>query len=504
MGQTSANPTMDSDSTSAPFAGKRIGLVLTGGGGKGAYEIGVWRGLAEKGITQFRAISGTSIGGLNGYLVARGNLEDAETLWRKLGLASPLQISFLRLAFGLLERIGIAIILAITTYVLLPFVGFIGVVAVCLPLFLALHFEGLRPTRALLPMLAIFLILLVKRVLRRTRIGRTVRRQHSPYSDRDHRRFLLFTFQPWMHHLFALAGLVGLPLWMLWRDVVWQHKSLHWFWLFLVLLVIGLGTIYLSIDKGLSSISQIPLFGAESLERELQQLLRRDQQADEHGVLRLKIKPYCYVTRLVERPISLPDLNPGAARRVNRTVTALGMEYVSLGGADVETARSVLSSTGAIAGFLPRVVAQKGMTSFRVSDLPRIYYDAGFIDNTPVSPLLEWDLCDVLIVVLLNNKIKNPTAYLQRYMDSVNWRIRKANPDIPDDVWNALSGFRDVYPSMSGSDKLIDVQLITILPSRSLGGFLTGTLRFNSGRIEEDMKLGRSDAHAAIDKALQG
>lgn len=43
-----------------------VGLVLSGGGGKGAYEIGIWKALDEYGVTpNIVAISGTSVGGLN-------------------------------------------------------------------------------------------------------------------------------------------------------------------------------------------------------------------------------------------------------------------------------------------------------------------------------------------------------------------------------------------------------------------------------------------------------
>ena len=45
------------------------GLVLAGGGAKGAYQIGAWKALKEMGIT-FNAIAGTSIGSINGALIA--------------------------------------------------------------------------------------------------------------------------------------------------------------------------------------------------------------------------------------------------------------------------------------------------------------------------------------------------------------------------------------------------------------------------------------------------
>lgn len=46
--------------------GGDIGLVLSGGGAKGAYQAGVWKALCELGLaSRIRAISGTSIGAIN-------------------------------------------------------------------------------------------------------------------------------------------------------------------------------------------------------------------------------------------------------------------------------------------------------------------------------------------------------------------------------------------------------------------------------------------------------
>jgi NTE family protein len=47
----------------------RAGLVLGGGGAKGAYQVGVIRALAEAGFEPW-AVAGTSIGALNGAIVA--------------------------------------------------------------------------------------------------------------------------------------------------------------------------------------------------------------------------------------------------------------------------------------------------------------------------------------------------------------------------------------------------------------------------------------------------
>ena len=67
------------------MSSKDIGLVLCGGGGKGAFQIGAWKALEEHGILDhIGAISGTSVGGLNAVLFALGDFENAQTIWSKV------------------------------------------------------------------------------------------------------------------------------------------------------------------------------------------------------------------------------------------------------------------------------------------------------------------------------------------------------------------------------------------------------------------------------------
>ena len=49
----------------APVGGRDIGLVLSGGGAKGAYEVGVWKAICEAGLDdRICAMSGSSVGSL--------------------------------------------------------------------------------------------------------------------------------------------------------------------------------------------------------------------------------------------------------------------------------------------------------------------------------------------------------------------------------------------------------------------------------------------------------
>lgn len=61
----------------------RYALVLSGGGSRGAYELGVWKAIRELKIP-IDIVTGTSIGALNGALVAQQQYEVAEKLWLNL------------------------------------------------------------------------------------------------------------------------------------------------------------------------------------------------------------------------------------------------------------------------------------------------------------------------------------------------------------------------------------------------------------------------------------
>lgn len=64
---------------------REYGLVLSGGGAKGAFEIGVWRWLQRTGLDKkITGISGTSVGALNSILFSCTSLEEAEWIWRSV------------------------------------------------------------------------------------------------------------------------------------------------------------------------------------------------------------------------------------------------------------------------------------------------------------------------------------------------------------------------------------------------------------------------------------
>ncbi|MDC7125167.1 MAG: patatin-like phospholipase family protein [Spirochaetales bacterium] len=71
---------------SLPYA-----LVLSGGGAKGAYEIGAWKALKELGI-KFNAVCGASVGALNAAIIAQDDIELGMKLWSEMTIDKVVDI----------------------------------------------------------------------------------------------------------------------------------------------------------------------------------------------------------------------------------------------------------------------------------------------------------------------------------------------------------------------------------------------------------------------------
>ncbi|MDQ0061492.1 patatin-like phospholipase family protein [Paenibacillus harenae] len=70
----------------------KLALALEGGGAKGAYHMGVAKAYREAGQT-FDAIAGTSIGALNGAVIAQGDFEIGYQVWERLDARSIFDMS---------------------------------------------------------------------------------------------------------------------------------------------------------------------------------------------------------------------------------------------------------------------------------------------------------------------------------------------------------------------------------------------------------------------------
>jgi NTE family protein len=68
-----------------------LGLGLEGGGAKGAFHIGALKALFERGF-QFAGVAGTSIGALNGAMVAQGDFDKCYDFWQTVTPSTLLDI----------------------------------------------------------------------------------------------------------------------------------------------------------------------------------------------------------------------------------------------------------------------------------------------------------------------------------------------------------------------------------------------------------------------------
>ena len=71
---------------------KESGIVLEGGGAKGAYQIGAWKALREAGV-RIKGIAGASVGSLNGALICMDDLEKAEDIWKNIEYSRVMDVS---------------------------------------------------------------------------------------------------------------------------------------------------------------------------------------------------------------------------------------------------------------------------------------------------------------------------------------------------------------------------------------------------------------------------
>lgn len=71
---------------------KEYGLVLAGGGTKGAFQVGVWKALTELNIN-IKCIAGVSIGALNGALFLQNNIKEVERLYKNISITNIMEIN---------------------------------------------------------------------------------------------------------------------------------------------------------------------------------------------------------------------------------------------------------------------------------------------------------------------------------------------------------------------------------------------------------------------------
>jgi predicted acylesterase/phospholipase RssA len=474
----------------------KVGVVLIGGGAKGAYEIGCWKALSEETGMRLAAISGTSIGGINGFLMSVVDFEEAQRIWIDMGRNSPLRFSLSRLIVAFLERLGVAWVLAIQIFVFLPLVTLLAfaVTGVIASLCYVILPRTFFPLVAVLPPLVSTLLIGLATLARGGRINKFTR-GGLRFSFRESRRDIRHLVPVEFAALFGLALGIIIPVAML--AYYCLARSASWAWMLLLLPCFALGVlkVFLSSDVGFSSPGEISFVSTEGLEEVLAEHIKADKS--------MPLQPRLYVSRMREDVVSMPNSLPKWMDEVvreiapnkpwaewtlqdlqtyrgrlsemglssyftNSTTAVLGLEYVQLAGSSMlETADCILS-TSAIADVLGRVQQRpQGLEKedFVLSSMRAEFYDPGLVDNTPIAPLLQNEDCDFIFVIFLDHKIKDSDEYLKTQLSQINDRIRKLNPDLDDETYGSLKSLPFLGPVRTATSRLLDVQVIPLIPS---------------------------------------
>lgn len=70
---------------------KKTGLALEGGGSRGSFHVGAVQALIDNGY-EFSSVVGTSIGSLNGAMIAQGDFDKLKSLWKDINPATLIDI----------------------------------------------------------------------------------------------------------------------------------------------------------------------------------------------------------------------------------------------------------------------------------------------------------------------------------------------------------------------------------------------------------------------------
>lgn len=432
-----------------------IGLVLGGGGAKGAYQIGCWQALRESGIDRFGALAGTSVGALNAVLVAQDDFDRAVRIWHDMGFGRVLRLRWCLLPLAVAVRLLLFI----------PYLGKFAFPARFIPVALFRAVDGwqagLRSGELQISLRAV--------------VDLYLSFARSPTST-----------DTMMNQVLAGIMVAGLSAgWMLAAPLI-SLVALLLVVPFVVLLVV-------SNASGLASmLDQLATRFVLASNGPLAELLR-----DCVDPARLQARPqpvFVTLSFLGEvthpRPFQLPQrlaaqaLKPKEMRRVAKRAVDVDVD------ADFGSAlpKSILRSRDASIDYLPRHFDVRGEGAVRMRELilqsaglPEIfparhfdgvsYVDGGLADNEPLSALAGQPAHAAVIVIPLN--ARGDEAKVRADLDKHVERSDRRDPEFPP-------------------------RLVVLTPSRSLGGLLTGTMDFGARRARAMMRLGYRDTIVSL------
>ncbi len=417
----------------------RLALVLSGGGGKGAYELGCLRALRDNHISEFHAIAGTSVGALNASLLAQDGLSAAKKIWHDISFGQVLRAH----PIGFLTAVALRLALA-PMFALKAVPSFWEATEA----FGSYRKVGFKPAvacmeavaRLLGPLVRVALLSMLAAAAYHGMFGR-----HIPGIGSA--RF-------WMVVAFTLP--FAITLW-------WTAFKLH-------------NTVA---DK-------FALFSNEPLQRLVADRLEPS-----------KIRNASFATYVTLATLRWVQIYPGDEKRAEAIHSFMNFRlrytpiYKDLRELSDDGIREHVIQSAGLPEVFPRRV---------VSGAPVV--DGGLADNTPIKPVLE---ADAFVVIYLNAHLDAP-----RLIKSERIRIDKilnTPKPVPADVAflhaAVLATARQKQQAGDPANTLetafgVARPFLAIIPSRKLGGLITGTMNFSARKARRLMWLGYWDTLNAL------
>ena len=425
------------------FTTGKVGLVLSGGGGKGAYEIGCLRALRTMGISRYDAIAGTSVGALNAALIAQGDLNAAKTIWGSLRYKDVLKAHPIGFCLAFLLRLMLAPMFALTTR----------------PSFMeaAIHYGSLR----------------------RLHFSRLIalRNAISPFASRVLAAVIL-----------SSAVLLAISLF---------KQELRWFWFeeimkFSLYIIFAFGVLIVlwwteySIHNVVAD--KFALFSNAPLASLVKEKVNPDRLRAANVPVFVTVASTDWVPKPFESDMPARPLHSLMNYELLRIPIYTDLRTLS----DDDLRLHVLQSAGLPEIFPRRIVGGKPVV------------DGGVVDNTPILPILA--IKDPIVKKIVVVFLEKPSR-VEQFLDDESARISALSNRLlryrtPTDqtilgyflqVAAVESGQVQITPTTFPEDPLTVPQDFVIVPSQSLGNFVTGTMNFSAHKARQLMWLGYWD-----------
>lgn len=447
---------------------RRRGLVLEGGGAKGAWQFGVLQALAENGI-EFDVVSGTSVGALNAAIWCAGRMDVGKEMWGSMSFPRVFALKLWLIPIvlvGLPSRIFYAFfqgyaprdtksdhILYVLSWLMMAVAPIVGGWAILSSLDIfepEALFLGVSKHYWLITgfiMVGLFFVgypILVDAATRRN-------------------MFVNFGLVSWGMALFATQILFGTP-----------HWGIIWF---------GAAPVILLMVAWLLRSANISMFVPQPLERTIRTVLSGTLRVPIFATAAAEVGQYYDPDNLHYEPVRGFARDSDIMYYSVVSLAALVPSYVRVDLLDADLARDALLASSALPlGVVPARRDRDG----------RRLIDGGVADNVPWFPLVSDFPCDELVIVHCNPTIGWNDESARRLWEKTD-RLRR----VVETKFVAMDSMHDASVSRipPTAVPLREPQswpskTVVIAPDQVLGSFRTGTMGFSQKRCEKRMKDG--------------